>query len=107
MLKGFVPALIVKRAGRGTEHLAEILGVGPDLVAVDGLLVSPYFDDGEVVGPRLLLVDVESQVAVVLAGRISQSLQGRDAVILLGRDDVDMGDGDSGAARNSGAVLGT
>src|SRR4051812_35001661 len=45
LLKGLVPALIVKRAGRGTEHFAEILGVGPDLVAVDGLLVPPHFDD--------------------------------------------------------------
>ena len=80
------------------------MGVG--FVGIHGLLVAPHFDDGEVVGPRLLLVGVELQVAVVLAGRIGQCLQGRDAVILLGWDDVDMGNGDSGAAGMAALSLG-
>src|SRR3954463_1608080 len=35
-LKRLVPALVVKRTGRGTQHLAEILGVGVGFVGIHG-----------------------------------------------------------------------
>src|SRR5258708_37753367 len=74
---------------------------------VDSLLVAPYLDHGEMVRPRLLLIDVVAQVALILARRIGQGLERRNAVILLRRDDIDVRDGDQAGGGDRRSFLWT
>src|SRR5262249_55097215 len=70
-LQRLVPAPVVESAGHGLQLSPEVLGSRARLGAVDGGLVLPDFDDGEMVQPGLFPHRIAAHVAGCLAALIA------------------------------------
>src|SRR5215469_3916993 len=87
-----VQPLVVEGAFERGELVAEFLVVRRRHTRIEGLPVPPHLDQGEMVRVAVPLHDVIPQIAVVPARGIRLRLDELDGLVLVDRENVDMGE---------------